>query len=75
MRYVTQQYTARDAADFERFFHVKLSQYWHGPLLGFDITGFDEEVLKSGTMSCRAAIQQTYGQDAASLVARLVGAE
>lgn len=70
---MTQGYSQRDAAEFNRLFHVPLSQYWHGPMLGFDITGFDDEVLKSGNMSPRSALQQTYGTDGVNLIMRLLG--
>jgi len=61
-----------DAREFERIFHVPLSEYWQG-FLGFDITGFDDKVIKSGTMSVKAAVLQTYGQDAVTLIQDLLG--
>jgi hypothetical protein len=63
---------ARDAVAFERIFHVKLAKYWQGAL-GFNITGFDADVIKSGNMQMRAAVRQTYGQDAVALIQRLLG--
>lgn len=68
-----QHYSAADARDFESIFHVPLKDYWHGPLLGFDITGFDDRVIKSGTMSVRDAVCQTYGYPGVVLVQRLLG--
>lgn len=65
-------YSTRDAREFERFFHVPLSDYWEG-FLGFDVTGFDDRVIKSGNMSVKDAVRQTYGQDAVVLVQRLLG--
>ena len=62
-----------DARQFERTFHVPLAKYWHGSLLGFDVCGFDDEVIKSGTMSVKDAVRQTYGSEAVALVQRLLG--
>ena len=65
-------FTQREAREFERIFHVPLSRYWQG-FLGFDITGFDDQVIKSGTMSVKDAVRQTYGQDAVTLIQGLLG--
>jgi hypothetical protein len=65
-------YTPREVREFERIFHVPLSEYWQG-FLGFDITGFDDKVIKSGNMSVKAAVLQTYGQDAVTLIQDLLG--
>jgi hypothetical protein len=65
-------YSMREAREFERFFHVPLSEYWQG-ILGFDVTGFDDQVIKSGNMSVKDAVRQTYGQDAVVLIQQLLG--
>jgi hypothetical protein len=70
--YVRQSYSSRQARDFERIFKVKLSDYWLGPMFGFDVTEFDDDVVKSGNQSPRAAIQQTYGSEAVKLVEELL---
>ena len=64
--------TSQDAIEFKRIFHVSLRDYWH-PVLGFDITGFDDRVIKSGNQSVKDAVRQTYGQDAVALIQRLLG--
>lgn len=69
------QFTAKDAKQFEATFHVPLKNYWHGNLLGFDVTGFDTDVIKSGNQSMKAAVQQTYGMDAVKLIEKLLGME
>ncbi len=66
--------TSKDAADFKRIFHVALKDYWHG-ILGFDVTGFDDEVIKSGNQCMKDAVRQTYGQDAVILIQRLLGVQ
>lgn len=67
----TQRYLTRQASEFERTFGVPLSSYWC-PLLGFNITGFDDQVVKSGARSVREAVQQTYGSDAVRLIESLL---
>jgi hypothetical protein len=66
------QPTSRDAVEFKQRFHAALGDYWH-PLFGFDVTGFDDKVVKSGNMSMKDAVRQTYGQEAVVLIQRLLG--
>jgi hypothetical protein len=66
------RYTTRDANEFNRIFHEPLSNYWQG-ILGFDVLGFDDRIVKSGNMSVKAALQQTWGSDAVALIQRLLG--
>ena len=66
------QATSHDAVEFKRIFHVSLGEYWH-PVFGFDVTGFDDKVVKSGNQSMKDAVRQTYGQEAVALIQRLLG--
>jgi len=65
-------YSDSQKRDFKRYFGTELRSYWH-PLLGFDIVRFDDEVVKSGNMSVRDAVQQSYGMDAVALIHKLLG--
>lgn len=65
------QATSHDAVEFKRLFHVSLGEYWH-PVFGFDVTGFDDKIIKSGNQSMKDAVRQTYGQDAVALIQRLL---
>lgn len=66
-------YSQRQARDFERIFKANLKDYWLPGPLGFDIIKFDDDVVKSGNMSVRDAVQQTYGMDAVALCHELLG--
>jgi len=69
---MTVRLNQRDAREFERIFREPLTQYWHG-ILGFDVVGFDERIVKSGSGSVKDAVRQTYGQEAVALIQRLLG--
>jgi len=64
-------YSQRQARQFRETFKVELQGYWQG-ILGFDVVRFDDEVVKSGTQSCREAVRQTWGSDAVNLVNELL---
>jgi hypothetical protein len=64
-------YNERQAREFRKIFKVELKAYW-SKLLGFDITRFDGEVIKSGNQSMQAAVMQSYGQDAVTLITELL---
>ncbi len=65
-------YSVRDANEFKRIFKADLRDYWQG-ILGFDVVGFDDRLIKSGNQSVKDAVRQTYGQDAVVLIQRLLG--
>jgi len=66
MAYGIRHYTAHESCEFRKFFHAELREYW--TRLGFDILKFDDDIVKSGTMSIRQAIFQTYGNEAVKLI-------
>ena len=65
-------FSPRQAREFQRIFKADLKKYDQG-ILGFDVTGFDDQVIKSGTQQMRVAVQQTYGTDGVRLVEELLG--
>ena len=64
--------SARERNEFRRLFKADLSKYYAHPVLGFDVVKFDDEIVKSGTQSVRAAILQTWGPDAVRLIQDLL---
>lgn len=72
--FITQQYTQRQANEFQRIFKRNIREFWDGSLLGFNIIKFNDDVVKSGTQQMRAAIRQTWGIEGSQLIAELVGA-
>lgn len=67
-------YSARQARDFHSIFGAHLHDYWQG-ILGFDVTKFDDEIVHSGTMSCRDAVRQTWGVKGVMLIHELLDAQ
>lgn len=43
-------------AQFQAVFGVSVDTYWQGPVLGFDIVRFDDDVLRSGDRSAQEAL-------------------
>lgn len=65
--------TQAQSAKFHEIFGISLSKYW-SPLLGFDVVGFDEQVVKSSIgESCAHRIRCNYGDSALNLVRELLG--
>lgn len=58
--------------NFIRIFGVPLSKYWENNLLGFNITQFDRDIVKSGDVAMCDAIFARWGEEAAEMIQELV---
>lgn len=63
--------------EFYEIFGVPLNKYWDiytpaGMLCGFDITRFDDEVIKSDKESMRDTVLAKYGERGVQLIHKLI---
>lgn len=62
------------AGRFQTMFHVRLWRYWD-IVTGFDLIKFDEQVIQSADRCMKEVTQETYGDEAVTLIKALIGSK
>lgn len=60
------------ANQFQRIFGVRLAEFWLGPIGRFDVTRFNDTVIKSGDASVADVVRERFGQEAVQLITELL---
>lgn len=60
-----------ESDQFYRIFHVPLKKYWDN-MTGFNICGFDENVVKAGDRPCSIVVEERFGTEAVAIIKRLL---
>jgi len=59
---------SKHAERFFELFKVRLADYMPNPVIGFDVTGFDDKVIGSGDRSMLDVIREKYGDEAVQII-------
>lgn len=60
------------AGPFFDLFRAQLSKYWEGNLMGFNLSKFDEDYIKSGDLSILDVVQEKWGDVGKHMIELLI---